>query len=108
DPKIPTIDLLPPAKKAESVDRPEGDPLTLDVEFDKVRRLFIPVGDFDFGAIVEKEKGLANTPGNKLELVVFNRFGSTKNQIAFTGDGKPVPVADLSDDGRWFVHANAG
>jgi hypothetical protein len=109
DAKTRTFDLLPPAAKAGTVDGPEGTPLTLDVEFDKVRRFFPPAEDgIDVGVLWEREKGLANTPGNKLVLDVCNQFGTRRHQIDFTGDGRPVPVADFSQDGLWFAHADGG
>src|SRR5205823_5740599 len=42
DAKTRAFDLLPPAAKLEVGEAPEGMPLSLEVEFDKVRRFYTP------------------------------------------------------------------
>jgi hypothetical protein len=100
------INLQMPRAKPEVFVEPNAPPVPIDVEFDKVRRLLAPGrADLDIGVVWERE-GVPNTPGNKLVLDVCRPSGTRQYTIEFTGDGKPVPAADLSDDGRYFAHGD--
>lgn len=105
-PSVKGITLQAPNPKPEVFVERNGDVIPIDAEFPKVRRLMAPghvAGDI--GVLWERE-GVPNTPGNKLVMDVCRPTGTRQQQIEFTGDGKPVPAADLSDDGRYFAHGD--
>ena len=109
-----TISVVPMATKRENVGEPTNRlvivptlPGKVDASFALARKVFPPLKQqIDIGVLWQTDPGFQNR-GEKLLLGIYSpQTGRQQNQVAFEGDGSPVPACDLSVSADLFAHAH--